>query len=172
MVFPQDTYNPTQIATVTADVDNSQSKLDVKGITARLSYSVRLKSSGGHTHFFKDNVVSQHIAMNIRTGKPLLNPSSAEIQLNLPSRMELLSNMHSISGSLIECMYSVDVRPDMDGTCMCCGESPSVQSIIKIIPNTVIAPSAPVEPPDWNPSMLEPVTLQYDTQYEVSTPIQ
>ena len=167
VVFPQDTYNPTQVATMTANVDNSQSKLDVNGITASLNSSVRLKSSSGHTHFFKETIVSQHIPMKIRTGESLLNSSSVELQLNLPSRMDMLGNMHSTTGSLIDCVYSVDVRANMDGSCMCCGDEPAVQNIMKIIPNAVIAPSAPVAPPNWNPQVLEAVALQYDSKYEV-----
>ena len=110
--------------------------------------------------------------MRIGAGVSLLNNTSAEMQLNLPSKMDLLSNMHSTSGMLIECMYSVNVTAHMEGTCMCCGENPAVQNIMKIIPNAIMAPSAPVAPPNWHPSMLEPVTVQYDTRFEASAPLQ
>lgn len=168
VVFPQDSYNPTQIANCKAEIDNSQSKLDVLRVSCSLISSLRLKCSSSNTFFNKETVISEVIPRGIPAGaSPLVN-SSIELSLNLPSRMQTLSNMHSTTGRLIDCLYTIEVKAEMDGSCMCCGDTPKVENIMKIIPNAVIVPSAPEAPPDWNPSVLQPISLQYDPKYEVN----
>ena len=168
VVHQQDTYNPSQTAVVLAEVDNSNSKLSVNSITARLFFSLRLKCSGPSTYFFKETLITESIPIRIAPGAALLNSSAVQIQLNLPSCMQTLSNMYSTKGALIDCTYTIEVRADMDGSCMCCGEQPSIQALMKIVPNIIIALSAPVAPPDWNPSVLDQVNIYYDPQYEVA----
>lgn len=166
-VFPQDTYNPTETVNCIAEIDNSASKLDVLSVSCGLVSSIRLKCSGTHTHFVKQTIVSQTIPNVIKAGtSPLIN-SNVEMSLNLASRINELSEMHSTTGKLIECMYTLEVSANTEGSCMCCGDTPKVETIAKIIPNSLIEPSAPVAPPNWNPSVLQPVRLEYDQKYEV-----
>ena len=165
--YPQDTYNPSQVADISAVVDNSNSLLSVTGISYRFFYSLRLKCSGKETHFSSRTLLSGDIPKRIPAGESLLNQSGIEIKLNLPSKINELANMYSTKGQLIDCMYTNEVSATMDGSCMCCGDNPSVQSIMTIVPNVIMPPSAPEAPSDWNPVMLEPVSLHYDSRYEV-----
>ena len=162
--YPQDTYSPSQIATFYVEVDNSNSKLNISSISSRLFYNLRIRDSNHRTHFIKKDVINDSVNINISSGQRLLQSSGVEINLNLPSKSSLLSQMYSTTGRLIECMYTNEIRADVDGSCMCCGDRPSIQTYMNIIPNIIAAPSAPTAPDDWNPMVLERVNLVCDSR--------
>lgn len=166
--YPQNSYNPSQIVQCHAQIDNSQSKLEVTGVVCNLCYSIRLKDHGGQTHFVKENILSTTASVKISSGSSLLNTSAVEIKQDLPSIANILQSMYTTRGQLIECIYTNEVKAEMDGLCMCCGDTPSINSYINIVPNVVIPQMyIPSAPPDWNPQMLQPIALQYDPRYEV-----
>jgi hypothetical protein len=165
--YPQDAYHPSQVASFYAEIDNSLSKLCVNSVFCRFQYKIRLRSNGGATEFIRRNVIVEEIPVKIAPGANLLNDLGVEIKLNLPARRQLLENMYSTKGALIECMYTNVVGAQMDGTCMCCGDKPSVESVMYIVPNMIIVPTAPPQPPpDWNPQVYSEVRCQYDGKYE------
>lgn len=185
--FRQDSYCPSQIADIQVILDNSQSQLDVVGVLCELICWIRFKtgSSPSEKHldpiedysqssfefppvfFSKEVILSHYFSILVKAGTPASEIAPIDTQLNLPSIIETLKNRHSTNGAYIECLYTVAVSADMDGTCMCCGDSPKIKNIMKIIPNQIYAPVVPVAPPNWNPYLLAPVTAYYDPRYEV-----
>ena len=75
--------------------------------------------------------------------------------------------MLSTKGNLIDCIYNLEVKANMNGKFMCCGEEPSIIHQIFIVPNAITSPSAPEAPVDWDPQELGVVNLEYDSRYEV-----
>ena len=167
LVYPQDTYNPSQIAVISSEVENVNSKLNVKSLTSKLFYSLRLKDNHGRTHFVKQTLLSNTLPIGIAAGASMTGVNAVQPSLNLPSVMNRIENMYSTKGNLIDCVYNNEVSADMDGTCMCCGEAPSIAAVMNIVPAAVIAPIVISQPPGWNPTLLNPVVLQYDPNNEV-----
>ncbi|OMJ68275.1 hypothetical protein SteCoe_34328 [Stentor coeruleus] len=166
--YPQNSYNPSQIVQCHAQIDNSQSKLVVAGVVCNLFYSIRLKDHNGKTHFVKESILKNTVPIKIASGTSLLNTSAVEIKQDLPSIAHLLQSRYTTKGHLIECIYTNEVKADMDGVCMCCGDTPSINSYVNIVPNFVMPQMyMPPAPANWNPQMLQPIALQYDPRYEV-----
>ena len=166
--YARDTYTPSQVADISVVVDNSSSLLDVTGISYQFYYTLLLRSSRVATNYSTGTLFTGFIPKRITPGDSLLNKSSVEIKLNFPSKIKPSHTMYSIKGKLIECMYTSRVTAEMDGSCMCCGDSPSLKTIISIVPNLIMAPSAPEAPPDWNPVVLDPISLNYDPAFEIT----
>ena len=81
---------------------------------------MRLKCSGMHTFFERQTIISEFFPMRIPAAASPVNCPPVQMQLNLPSHIQQLNNMHSTIGNLIDCVYMIDVGARMDGTCMCC----------------------------------------------------
>lgn len=168
VAYPQNSYHPSQVAVCMAEVDNSESQLSVTRIMVRFFYSIRLKTNNNRTHFVSDSLIRTSVPVRIAAGANLLNASAVEIKLDLPSVRHILQSMYTTRGKLIECLYTNEVEAEMEGSCMCCGTLPKIQSYMNIVPNLVMPQaSAPSAPPDWHPQMLQSISLQYDPQYEV-----
>ena len=167
VVFPQDMYNASQVAIVNARIDNSLSNLDVVGVSCRLSYSLRLRSNAGWSHFVNREITSGYFPVNIPAGTSPKNTSPVQMQINLPAFMSTLNRMHSTEGKLITCTYHVVVKAHMNSLFICCGNLPTTETIMKIVPTEFDLPTLPPPPMHWNPVMLNPVALQYDARYEV-----
>lgn len=165
--YPQDTYNPTQIANFYAEIDNSGSKVAVTGVNCRLFFSLRIKDTYKRIKFIKEEVLRETAHLRIAPGQSLLQSSSASLSLNLPSKKHLLDEMFSTKGSLIECIYTNEVNAIMDTSCMCFGDQPSISTYMNIVPNLIVQPSAPVAPPGWNPEVLNRVSVSYEPRYEI-----
>ena len=149
-------------------MNNKDSLLDVESVSNKLTYSVRLKTHYGPTYFDKKTLVQETLPIKIAAGASLVENSAVLLSLNLNSAFCELEHMNTTLGTLIDCIYSHEVSVDMAGVCMCCGQMPSLESIVKIVPGPIIAPLAVAPPPNWNPVILNPVVLAYDPKYEVS----
>ena len=165
--YPQDTYNPSQIANFYAEIDNSGSKVAVIGVNCRLLFSLRIKDDYRRTKVIKEEVLRETSDLNIAPGQALMQSSSVAVSLNLPSKKHLLDEMFSTKGALIECVYTNEVSAVMNSSCMCFGDQPSINTSMTIVPNLIVQPSAPVAPPGWNPEVLDRVRVSYEPRYEI-----
>ena len=59
-------------------------------------------------------------------------------------------------------MFSIEARANMDGCCMCCGDTPSVSCPMTLHTSYYTAPTLPPAPEGWNPTMVPLVNVQYD----------
>lgn len=160
--YPQDTYNPSQIANFYVDVDNSESKVDVTGINCILYFTLRMKDNHYGSTFIKEEVIRETVRLNIPSGTRVHQDSGIAISLNLPTKLHTLNEMFTTKGKLIECIYTNVVSAVMDAYCMCCGDNPSIETFMNIVPNIILQPSAPVAPPGWSPEILSSVAIQYE----------
>ncbi|OMJ78471.1 hypothetical protein SteCoe_21713 [Stentor coeruleus] len=165
--FPQDSYNPSQIATVIVEVDNTLSLLNVKSISCKLIYSIRLICSTGRANFSKKCIIEEYVPRYIEAGQSLINNSAIEIKLNLLQHSDLLQRMYTTRSHLIECIYTLVIEASMEGSCICCGDKPCVESAMNIVPNVIqIQPSVPDAPQNWNPQVYQSAHVKYDSVYE------
>jgi hypothetical protein len=75
--------------------------------------------------------------------------------------------MFTTLGTLIECIYTIEVSADMDGTFMCCGDSPLVQAPVFIIADNISIPNTLTPPNNWNPTQLDHTYIEYGQHYEL-----
>ena len=161
VTYPQDTYSPSQIANFYVEVNNSDSKLNVVSITSRLMCSISIRDNFNRRSFIGFEVLRETINVRISPGEALLNNSGVAISLNLPSVKMDLNNMCTTYGRLIECIYTNEIRANVDGTCLSSNNLPSIRSTMYIVPNEISRPPMPVEPEGWNPVVLERVSLNF-----------
>ena len=163
--YPQQIYTPSQVAEILAVIDNSRCLLQVTGLTYQLLYTLRLKCSGISTYFNSNVLFSGNIRKIIPPGQSLLNTESVRIRVNLAEKMHQLARTHSVRGKLIDCAYFVKVTAVINED-SCCLSNPSTQSVVTIVPDLIILQNEPQAPPDWNPSVLQRVSVKYDDKNE------
>jgi Arrestin (or S-antigen), N-terminal domain len=159
----QDSYTPSQVARFVVNANNSNSKLNITSLRGKLTYLIRLRSDNGHSNTFFGHVIETKANVKIAAGDSLLANTDVEMALDLPLARELLDNMYTTRGNLIECTYNIDVGADLDGTCMCCGDAPSIATPMIIVPDVVFLPPVPLTPPpNWNPVELQHAYVTYE----------
>ncbi|CAG9318000.1 unnamed protein product [Blepharisma stoltei] len=186
----KDYYTPDEIAIVLADINNSLSQLKVKRVKASLIRQVRLngKETGfsavmnlnltntGHTHFYSETVMQAFSETGIPEGiksdgssekDPLLQGKLLQIALDLTQARDKIIGHFTTKGTIVECGYSLNIEAEMDGSCMCCGDSPSVFSPVMIYPAEYAPAPLPTPPANWNPELIGQVNLAWDQRYEV-----
>ncbi|OMJ94133.1 hypothetical protein SteCoe_2770 [Stentor coeruleus] len=171
--IPQDTYNPTNCISVIAEIDNSQSTLDIHNLKYELRCSIRLKDNIGNLYYKKWNVLSHDENIKISSGASLLSSSAVELKFNLPSVVDHFYKTYSTSAHLIDCAFFLRIEANMDGIFKCCGGHPIAKQKIYIVPDLVYCPPPPVAqaPPGWMPQMFDQVNVAYSNQYEMNTKI-
>lgn len=154
--IPQDTYCPAQVANFIVEINNTNSRVSVNGITCRLFYYLRIKNNGLGVHFITNELLRDTVNVNIPPGSNMVeNPIT--VPLRLPAIKQQLFQMLTTKGALIECVYTCEISADMDTSCMCFGDSPTVISNIIIVPNLINLPPPPVIPSASVPFESNPV---------------
>ena len=158
--YPQDTYHPSQIASFFVEVDNSESLLQVNGVTCRLVMEMRIRDNYSGSKVLKNEIISETVRVRIGTGEKLVFTDGVQINLNLPLKMQSFESMFSTKGKLIECMYMNEISANMNGIMMCCGDTPTVKSVINIVPNFVYSVPERQPPDNWNPLIYDQVIIK------------
>ena len=164
--YPQDTYSPSEKGKFYAIVDNSLSKLSITSATCKFGYSLRLREDGASTNLIRNTLITKTIPLSIPPGTcGKSNP--VEFTIDFDEAREVLARMLTTKGNLIECVYTTDIEAQTDGFCMCCGDYANVISPLNIIPNLSCVLQPPPKPQNWSPTMLDSVSLAFDTRYDV-----
>lgn len=164
--FPQDTYNPSQVASVMVEIDNTESMLAVNSICCKLISNVKLTSNSRKIKISNQTLITEDVLVQVEPGKLLLNQAAVEVALDLQQHSKL-QKMYSTRANIIECMYIIEAEAEMAGSCMCCGEYPKVEASMNIVPNMVAPPvDAPQAPDDWNPQLLKQVSVKYNEDFQ------
>ena len=164
----QDVYTPNQIATFTTKLDNSQSKLDILSLSSRLYYSLRLKDKNNRTHYVTGTLLNSSLPIKVPAGDALMATREIDMHLDLPTVKQQLENMYTTKGNLIECIYNIEVGAQMDGCCMCCGEYPSINTLMMIVPENAQVFDTLTPPENWNPVLLERAHMEYKESDDIS----
>jgi hypothetical protein len=165
-VLQKDVYCPSEHADFSVEIDNSASKLTVESVQARLYYTIRLKDGSGRTHLVKGMVLDQKIPCSLKPGGVARGGDAVFSRLELATKRDVMQNVFTANGDLVECAYTIELEANMDGNCMCCGDYPRVGTEVRISPDLVIVPVVPAVPAGWSPVMLQHAELSYDPRYE------
>ena len=169
--FNKNAYAPGETAEFVAEINNEHSKLDVAGIRGVLYRTLRLRSNGGRTHMTKITVSQADTRQRVPSGQSLLGAQSVRMLLPINDRTGELQLTTSVKSTLIDCAYSILVHADMDGSCMCCGQTPEVERYMVIYPIQLPILQPPMIPQGWQPQVME--TRQFgqgEYEYQPSAP--
>ena len=158
--YPQDTYHPSQVASFFVEVDNSESLLQVSGVTCRLVMEMRIRDNYSGSKVLKNQIISDTVRVRIDPGEKLVFTDGVQINLNLPLQMQSFESMFSTKGKLIECVYMNEISANMNGMLMCCGDTPTVKSVMNIVPNLVYSVTEHQPPENWNPLIYDQVIIK------------
>jgi hypothetical protein len=160
--WPQDVYEAHQVAECFLEIDNSESKLGVVRADVKLFYMLRMRSNCGRIHMVKETVLQSDYQVMVAPGEQMTGERATKLHLNLADARQMLANVHSASGTLIQCEFFIEVRARNDGNCTCCGDQTLISSFFRIKPTFVVTPTVVQPPAGWHPVMYAPAALQYD----------
>ncbi|OMJ82324.1 hypothetical protein SteCoe_16983 [Stentor coeruleus] len=165
--WPQDTYSPSQLIECLLEIDNSQCKLPVTSVTAKLYYNLRILCNEGMHHFSSEVLLNANFDRQVQPGEKAMGQNSIRMQLDISSMRNKISNLHTTHGKLIECAFLIEVKAQTNGSCMCCGDSSSITSNFVIVPDNISPLAQVVIPTGWSPQIYNTVSMVYDSRYEV-----
>jgi len=169
--FNKTAFLPGEAAVVTVQVNNEGSKLATQGVAVSLSRTIRIRDNSAHALTCTDSVNSARQDDVIPPGT-FLSDSSKQLQLMIPTEASV-ENACSVHGVLIECLYTLKAEAEMQGWCMCCGDSPMVAKTMVIYPPNIEKPEAPQVEMDWNPKVMPARQFSAGPSWEYeTTPIQ
>ena len=164
--FAKGSYTPDETAFAKVQADNSNSKLSVSRFEMNLVQTLRLRSDCGHSKVIRDNVLNTRTNDGVPSGEAMLAEQSKELQLYLPMAKPQIDFRYTTMGRFVECVYFLEVKADMEGICMCCGDTPSIESPLGIHATKPPAPPLPQAPEGWNPQEIPAVAIRYDPSYD------
>lgn len=157
----QNFYTPMDRVEFTTNIDNSAPKLNVLGLNAKVFFILRLRDNKNRTKFIKTAVLTDKLMRKIPSQCSLLASSGTDMALDLSPVKAELENRYSTMGKIIECIYNIDVEAIMEGSFMCCDDSPSVSALMTIWPDSNIYRPPPPTPADWAPKEIEQKVVEY-----------
>ncbi|CAG9331961.1 unnamed protein product [Blepharisma stoltei] len=153
--FSQDAYTPDQVASAIIEADNTYGNLKITHLACTLWRTVRLRVVTS-TWFTKEKILEVR-TRGVGIGEKLSESDAVFLNLDLPSVRHLIGSKFSTTGSIIECMYSLDSHAILEGCSLCGGENPSIE-IPMIIYAMYAHPPRQIEiPQGWNPQVFEQV---------------
>lgn len=146
-------YVPGEMCSLSVEVDNSHSLLDVTRLKGTLFRTLRLKATDGET-VEKQTINEGYVAQRIAVGKAVSGPSAIHMALAVQDSKGSVQNATTLKGVNIECVYTVVVRAEMDGYCMCCGDAPEITREVTVYPMQLPAGEKLQAPLDWSPTVM------------------
>lgn len=151
--FDKNMFVPGDTATISIDVNNEESQLAGTELHATLTRVVRLRDQNGRQHVITNSVNKVSLREAIAPGKGLMSSTKRTLQLAIP-RDETMESAGTVAGRLIECEYFLSGEVEMDGCCMCCGDTPRVSKAMVLYPAAMMKVALPPPPADWNPQAM------------------
>jgi hypothetical protein len=147
-------YVPGEICNLTVELDNSKSLLDVLGFKATLYRTIRLRSNEGAPTIIKLAVNEGSAYKRIPVKQVLSGHSAIHMSLAVQDSKGSVQNANTVRGKNIECIYTVVVKAEMDGCCMCCGQTPEITREVTVYPMQLPVMEMPQAPVGWNPTIM------------------
>ena len=165
IAFSKSAYVPGERAELIAEVNNSQSALDVAGFKVKLIRKVRLRSHGGHIHVRQTEVCNWDILQRVPRGEALLGEQSRHEILYIPDIMGGIEHSTTVHSEYLECVYSITVHLKMAGVCQCV-PTPEVQRPIVIYPRQLPPHLPPMTPQGWTPQVMPMAQFSVGQNYD------
>jgi hypothetical protein len=163
--FAKNAYVPGETAEFVVEINNTNSKLDVGGISGVLVRTLRLRGDGGRTNVSGGSVSSSVVNQRVPSGQALLGEQSLRMTLPIADRCGELQHTTTVRGRCIECVYSIVVHASVVGSCMCCGETPTVSRYMVLYPPQLPIIPPPMVPVDWAPQLMPMMQFEAGQNY-------
>lgn len=151
--FDRNSYVPGDTATVAIDVNNAESQLAATGLTATLTRVIRMRDDSGRQHIITNKVSQVALRETIAAGQSPALASKRSLQLPIP-KDETMEGAGTVTSGLVDCEYFLAGEVDMEGECMCCGDSPKVAKAMTIHPAGLEKAQRPEVVPENTQTML------------------
>ena len=163
-------YVPGELAEIEAEINNSKSRLAVTDVRCTLFRTIRFRSDQGRPFVLKTTVNEVVSHQFVPPGNSLDGDLRVKLALLVKDAKEELQNATTVSGQKVECVYTICIRAVMDGSCMCCGQTPSVERELLIYPMQQANILPPPIPENWHPMVMPVAQLHYEPGYQPSAP--
>lgn len=104
----------------------------------------------------------------MKAGEKLVGINSQNINLELQSVRHLIDMAYTTKSSLIDCYYSLEIRADLEGVCLCRGDKYSFDTPISIYSTEAIEPRDIEAPVDWSPISYEQINIEYNSAFDTN----
>jgi hypothetical protein len=127
-------YVPGETCTLTLELDNSKSLLDVLGFKATLYRTIRLRSDDGSSTIIKLALNEVSVHKRFAASQVFSGNTAIYMALMVQDFTESVQYANTVRWSRIECIYTVVVTAKMDGYRICCGQIPEITREITVYP--------------------------------------
>lgn len=171
IAFSKSAYVPGERAELIAEVNNSQSVMDVAGFKVRLIRKLRLRSHGGHVLLRQEEVCMWDLPLRVPRGDALLGEQSRHQVIDIPDIMGGIEHSTTVHSEYLECVYSILVHLSMAGMCSC-APTPEVQRPIVIYPRQLPPHLPPMMPQGWAPQVMPMAQFSVGQNYDyIASPL-
>lgn len=125
--FEKDWYYNDEEAYIICEIDNSDSKMIVSKVHARLNQTIQVKAEG-YTEENKHEIYGESLEVNLQSGKKMTGSNAIRLKVSFTPQGKNKANT-SVEGDLIKCSHSLSVSLSLNG---CCQSIPSHFLPIKI----------------------------------------
>ena len=99
-------------------------------------------------------------------GDTATGSSALRLAMTVQDSRGSVQNTTSLRGRHIECMFTLTVKAEMDGNCMCCAHSPVISREVTIYPVQLLGAEIPQAPAGWNPTVMPMTQFTAALEYE------
>ena len=157
--------NPIQCV---LDIDNSESKVVVKGIVVTAYCVILATASATYKRDFRNYLFRSTYFTEISPGSKRTEEKGQMFSFDLNDSINKIdiANIHTMKENIIECTFYLDFELDLNTFCLCCGDKPIISSIFFVAPQLKLQAPQIASPENWNPEVLNQVSLSYDPNFE------
>ena len=163
-----DKYTPDSPVQCILNIDNTNSSGYIMEVKAQGYYIIQAQAQ--KRKIIKKEVFKSTYPVQVRPGGKMVGGDGQSFSFDLKQSHKQLDimNVHSMKGMILECSFYIEFEMAYDVKCLCCGDSPKVNSLFFVRPNPVFTVPQFVPPTQWNPHMFNPVSISYQPAFEVN----
>ncbi|CAD8175687.1 unnamed protein product [Paramecium pentaurelia] len=143
-------YLPGDVAQLEITIDNSSLDEQVNSISILLLNTLTLTDDKGHQKI-QNGIVVQKVIQ----GVPSRGKDKKNVQFILQNNKSPQELQPSANGHLVNSVYSLQIKINLDSDSCCCKEDPSINFPIQIVAQVPKLDPIVEEPPNWNPQVFE-----------------
>jgi hypothetical protein len=132
--WPQDTYEANQDMECAVEIDNSDSSLEITGLSLVMYSRLKLRGYDRDDLIIEEEILDKNYPISLNRGEKLIGSDMAKLKFPISSAEELLSQVHSTRGKSIECSFCIQLLIRTNGKYMRCGDKPEITLQCRVRP--------------------------------------